>query len=84
MKSVTWPEKKTNYEIDSEKEKYKSVYKTKYWKKISQMTDRDMIVIIRKIDTLLAQINNSTSYLSDTKQKLTTMLITLKELIQNK
>lgn len=84
LKSVTWPEKKTNYEIDSEKEKYKSVYKTKYWKKISQMTDRDMIVIIWKIDTLLAQINNSTSYSSDTKQKLTTMLIALKELIQNK
>lgn len=83
LKSVTWTSKQIINETNSEKENYKSVYKSKYWKKISQISDNDMQVIIWKIDTFLTQVNNSTSYSTETKQKITTMLIALKELIQN-
>lgn len=81
LKSITGSAKEYPYEWEEAKENYKEMLHSTYWARISQMTDIQLERVIWRIDNLLVQINESNTYSAGTKQKLSTMLIALRELI---
>ena len=82
LKSVTWQAKKYNYEWVSAKNTYKNTYNSRYWFKLSQMTDAQLTALIEKIDNLINEVNQSLTYSDSLKEKFNTMLLALRELAQ--
>lgn len=80
LKEVTGPAKKYSYSWDTVKTKYYIVYKNKYWKSISKLSDSKLEIVVERIDDRIAQIN-AWNYSDDKKEKYNTMLLALRELV---
>lgn len=80
LKDITGTNKNTSSVWDSEKQKYITLYRWKYWNKIASFSDEKLNQIITKIDDLIEKIN-TWNYSDKIKQKYNTILLALRELV---
>ena len=63
------------------KNRYKITLKNKYWKTISKLNNNKLVIIVWRIDNLIEEVNDW-DYSDETKETFNTILLALRELIE--
>lgn len=72
---------KYKFKWDVSLQEYKLKHQAKYWNLITSLSQEKLKIVVWRIDSLITQVNNNTSYSSDVKQTINTILLALRELI---